>query len=179
MNKLFLSFLLLFYISFSAAAEIQQQNISSFDIKSNLADRLTVSVLVDGNEEQSGGVNEINGSFDFSINGIDKKLQFKNGEAVVFDKISSSTFLYIRPIESTFSELKLYYVLKVGEKLFAIHVPIFLLLVIPLFFFILGYFVRRLLVIAILLFIVFFIFNKGLSIGNYLHVIYQWLLSFL
>ena len=174
MNKFFLSYFLLLCISLKTSAETSAQKISSFELKSNSSERLSVRTLANTEELNN---NEINGSFDFSINGIDKKLQFKNGEAIIPEKISSSTFLFIRPLERPFSGIELYYVLKVREGLSVIHIPIVLLLLIPLFFFVLGYFVRKLLIIAIALIVVFFIFNKGLSIGDYLHVIYQWIFA--
>ncbi|MOA16860.1 hypothetical protein D3C78_1370920 [compost metagenome] len=108
------------------------------------------------------------------MNGLDVPLKFNKGEAIVKQNFSGSTFVYFHPEANSLISVRLYYLLKTGESYWPIKIPIALLLIIPVAFFIIGYFVKKLIFLFIGIVLAFFLFNTGLSVGSYFEIIGNW-----
>ncbi|MCO4291505.1 hypothetical protein NF867_01340 [Solitalea sp. MAHUQ-68] len=135
--------------------------------------KLKIVALTTNNEEID---EKVNGSFMFSISGIDVPLNFKDGEATVKQQFSGSTFAYFRSSNQSVSTIKLYYLQQISDYHWPVKIPISLLLIIPIVFFIIGYFVRKLIFLFIGILLAFFLFNKGLNLGSYFEVLWNWLI---
>lgn len=117
----------------------------------------------------------VNGRYNFSVNGFEKRLLFLGGNAEYPDNLTSSTFLYMKcgPVDRPVS--RLFYVYRSGLGLEPFKISLFWLLVIPVIL-ILGSFVfKRLIILAIIVIVLFFLFNKGLSVKSYLSAVKDWI----
>lgn len=116
----------------------------------------------------------VNGRYNFSVNGFEKRLLFLGGSAEYPDNLTSSTFLYMKcgPVDRPVS--RLFYVYRTGSGLAPFKISLFWLLVIPVIL-ILGSFVfKRLIFLAFIVIVLFFLFNKGLSVKSYLSAVKDW-----
>ena len=117
----------------------------------------------------------VNGRYTFSVNGFEKHLLFLGGSAEYPDNLTSSTFLYMKcgPVDRPVS--RLFYVYRTAAGLAPFKISLFWLLVIPIIL-ILGSFVfKRLIILAFIIIVLFFLFNKGLSVKSYLSAVKDWI----
>jgi len=123
---------------------------------------------------------EINGTFEFSINGFKQELKFNDGAAVTSLPIEKSTFIYLKYINEEAPVSKLYYVIKQEDSLNPIKINLKLLVIIPLIIVVIISLFRKFLVygIIILVALMFFNISKGLSIPTYLETVFEGLKSF-
>lgn len=138
-------------------------NIKNFTLKENPAiSNEVIIVAVD-----TAGITQegINGEFLFSINGFDKTLKFDNGLAFYHQKLSKSTFLYVKHENEAGSKSNLFYVYKTDLKLIPIRVSWIILFAIPIILIVLGYMFKRFIIIAVVLFGVFVYFNHSGGLG--------------
>ncbi|POY36133.1 hypothetical protein C3K47_13135 [Solitalea longa] len=165
-------FLLTITTSFVSAQSKEQEKIEDFKLVEENG-KLKIKALEESDEQQ---VNEkVNGEYIFGINGMDVALEFRRGEANLSQQFSGSTFVYFSPKHQPVSSVKLYYLQEISDYYGPFKIPISLLLIIPLIFIIIGYFVRKLIFLFIGILVAFFLFNKGLDIGNYFAVLWSWL----
>ncbi|UKJ06462.1 hypothetical protein [Solitalea lacus] len=134
-----------------------------------------LKVVALGNDESIS--RRIIGVHSFVVNGLDVPLKFTAGEAPVNQKFSGSTFAYIYPQAKSIGSIRLYYLFHFGDSYWPFNIPIALLLIIPLAFFIIGYFIRKLFVLLIGIVVAVFVFSSGLSPGNYTEVVWNWLVT--
>lgn len=117
----------------------------------------------------------VNGRYTFSVNGFEKRLLFLGGSAEYPDNLTSSTFLYMKcgPVDRPVS--RLFYVYRTATGLSPFKISLFWLLVVPVIL-ILGSFVfKRLIILAFIVILLFFLFNKGLSVSSYLSAVKDWI----
>ena len=117
----------------------------------------------------------VNGRYTFSVNGFEKRLFFLGGSAEYPDNLTSSTFLYMKcgPVDRPVS--RLFYVYRTTAGLSPFKISLFWLLVIPVIL-ILGSFVfRRLIILVFIVIVLFFLFNKGLSVSSYFNAVKDWI----
>lgn len=171
LTYLFITFFVL--LGFGRDANGQSQQKKSID-NFKLVSQEKVLKIIATDEDNTATDEKIVGSYPFSMNGLDVPLKFSRGEAVVKQNFSGSTFVYFHPEANSLASVRLYYLLKTGETYWPIKIPIALLLIIPIAFFIIGYFVKKLIFLFIGIILAFFLFNTGLSVGSYFEVLGSW-----
>jgi hypothetical protein len=118
---------------------------------------------------------DINGTYNFTVNGFDDQLKFDKGTAFYRHKLERSSFLYIKHINNTNSPSILYYAYKQDSKIVPIHISWILLLAIPVILVVLAYIFKRFMIIALILFCIFLYFNhsNGLGISTFFESIFD------
>jgi hypothetical protein len=111
----------------------------------------------------------VNGVFNFTMNGIEDTLKFDKGTAFYRHQIVRSTFLYAKHVNDKGTNSILYYIYKSDDKLNVFHISWVLLLAIPCVLFLLAYMFKRFIIIAVIIFCIFIFFNyhNGLSIPTF------------
>ncbi|WP_207427301.1 hypothetical protein [Pedobacter sp. SYSU D00535] len=169
----------LFFLGLTISVMAQPVLIKNFIVKESLTknDKLAI-IAADENETP---LEEIDGTFTFTINGFKQELLFRDGVAVPPQQIDKSTFVYLKHRNDSTSSVKLYYVIKKNEGLNPIKVSLKLLLLIPLALVVIASIFKRFLlfVAAILIGLFYFSTSKGLSISSYLDTIIEALKSFM
>jgi hypothetical protein len=166
MKKLLLIFCLSIISGFAIAAS-PIVAINHFAVKENpfAADEVAVVAT-----DTLGNIREnVNGVFNFTMNGFEQELKFEKGTAFYRHKIARSTFLYAKHQNDSGTHGILYYIYKHNDKLTPIHISWVLLLAIPCALFLLAYMFKRFIIIAIIIFAIFMYFNyhNGLSIPTF------------
>ena len=121
----------------------------------------------------------VNGTFNFTINGFADTMHFDKGTAFYRHKIDHSMFLFARHENDSGTHSILYYVYRTDDKLTPVHVPWYLLVAIPCALILLGYMFKKFIIIAIIIFAIFVFFNyhNGLSIPTFFQSIIDGLKS--
>jgi hypothetical protein len=167
MKRLLLSFcFMMVYTGFSYADTVTVA-INHFVIKENPFAKDEVAIIA---TDSLGAIREnVNGMFNFSVNGLDDTLSFDRGTAFYRHKVQKSTFLYVRHQNDNGTHSMLYYVYRTDEKLMPIHIAWVWLLAIPCALFLLAYMFKRFIILAILIFAVFVFFNyhSGLTLPTF------------
>ena len=141
--------------------------INHFVIKENPFAKNEVAIIA---TDTANNIREnVNGTFNFTINGFDDALHFDKGTAFYRHKIDRSTFLYARHQNDSGTHSILYYVYKHDDKLSPWHISWVLLLAIPSALFLLAYMFKRFIIVAIIIFCIFVYFNyhAGLTIPTF------------
>ena len=141
--------------------------IDHFVIRENPFAKNEVAIIA---TDSIGNIQEdVNGVFDFTINGLEDTLHFDKGTAFYRHKILRSTFLYARHINESGTHSLLYYVYKHDDKLSPFHISWVVLLAIPCLLVLLAYLFKRFIIIAIIIFAIFMYFNyhNNLSIPTF------------
>lgn len=150
--------------TYSKAATIA---INHFVVKENpfATDEIAI-VAVD----TAGTIQEnVNGIFNFSINGFQQALTFDKGTAFYRQKLTKSSFIFVKHENDEGTHTILYYVYRSSGKLMPIHISWIVLIAIPILLVLLAYLFRKFIIIAVILFLVFLYFNyhNGLSIPTF------------
>ena len=166
---LFVCLLSMFFCSKTFADTV---SINHFAIKENPFTNSEVAVVaVDtlGNTREN-----VDGIFNFTVNGFDSQLKFDKGVAFLHQKIERSSFLFVKHVNDSGTHAILYYAYKQDGKIIPIHISWMVLLAIPIILILLGYLFKRFIIIAIILFCVFLYFNHhaGLSIPTFFDSIF-------
>jgi len=165
MKKLFLVFCLIAVATSFAFADTI--SIKHFVVKENPFAKSEVAIIA---TDSLGSIQEnVNGVFNFTINGFQDTLKFDKGTAFYRHKIERSTFLFAKHLDDKGTHSILYYVYKQGDKLRPFHISWVLLLAIPCALILLAYMFKRFIIIAIIIFCIFIFFNyhNGLSIPTF------------
>jgi hypothetical protein len=180
------SFLLTFYVLFSviipsiAQTETNSSSavgINNFIVKENLLKNDKIAIIACDADEKP--LENVSGTFQFSINGFKHVLRFNEGIAVPKQQIDKSTFIYLRHENENGTHGKLYYVIKKEQDLKLIKINWLLLVLIPLIVIILATMFRKFILIAAVLLIILFIFNSsnGLKLGTFFETVFDGLKS--
>jgi hypothetical protein len=176
MKKIFLIFCLMTVSAGFAFADIITVAINHFVIKENPFAKDEVAIIA---TDSLNNIQEnVSGTFEFSVNGLDDTLHFDKGTAFYRHKIERSTFLYVRHQNESGTHSILYYIYK-NDKLNPFHISWVLLLAIPCALILLAYMFKRFIIIAIIIFVIFMFFNyhSGLSIPTFFQSIIDGLKS--
>ena len=179
-NLLTLIFIFLAVFSVSSQTTSDSSDsiaINNFIVKENLLKNDKIAIIAcDANERP---LENVTGTFQFSINGFKQALRFNEGVAVSPQQIDKSTFIYLRHENENGTHGKLYYVLKKDMDLKLIKINWVLLVLIPLIVVILATMFRKFILIAAVLLIILFIFNSnnGLKIGTFFETVIDGLRS--
>jgi hypothetical protein len=165
MKKLLLVFCLIFISAGFAFADVIA--INHFVVKENPFAKNEVAIIA--TDTANNILENVNGTFSFTVNGIEDTLHFDKGTAFYRHKIARSTFLYVRHQNESGTHSILYYVYKTDDKLIPQHISWIWLLAIPCALFLLAYMFKRFIIIAIIIFGIFVYFNyhAGLSVPTF------------
>jgi hypothetical protein len=151
--------------------------INHFVIKENPFAKDEVAIVA---TDSLGNIQEnVNGVFNFTLNGFQDTLKFDKGTAFYRHKIEHSTFLYAKHQNDSGTHSILYYIYRHNDKLNTWHISWVLLLIIPCMLFLLAYMFKRFIIIAIIIFVIFIYFNyhNGLNIPTFFESIINGLKS--
>jgi len=141
--------------------------INHFVIKENPFAQSEIAVVATDSSDNI--LENVNGVFNFSVNGFDEPLTFDKGTAFYRHKIDKSTFMYIKHVNDSGTHSMLYYIFKHDSKIETFHISWILLLAIPIVLVLLAYAFKRFIIIALILFCVFLYFNhhNGLTVPTF------------
>lgn len=168
-----ITFIISSHAAFARQPESRQMAINNFIIKENLLKNDKIAVIACDAEENP--LENISGTFLFSINGFKQQLKFNDGVAIAPQQIDQSTFIYLRHKNENGTHGKLYYVTKKENNLNPIKINWLLLVLIPLALVILATMFRKFILFAVVLIIIMLIFNssKGLNLPTFFDTIYD------
>lgn len=154
-----------------ATFTVQNAGITDFEVRENLLKNGKLAVIAvdaEGTPQE-----QINGVYQFSMNGFQQELRFHDGVGIAPQPIESSIFVFIKHRNEVGSNGKLYYVLKNDQGLRPIYIPWYTLILVPLLVLLVAYVFKRLLILAVFLLIGLFIYNysKGLNLERFLDTI--------
>jgi hypothetical protein len=168
-------FLLLLLILSTASVHAQStfQRIDNFVIKENLTSNGKVAIIAVDSTDVA--LDQINGTFKFTINGFEQSLAFHDGVAVPSHAIESSTFVYFKHKNQEKTTGKLYFLYKKDNKITPVKINGLLLLIIPALILLIAFAAKRLLMTVIILGIIYayFSYSKGLSLTQVLESAFQ------
>lgn len=165
----------MFIISMPSFA--QTDSINNFIVKEHLLKNDKLAIIATDSAEVP--LENVNGTFDFSINGFRQEVKFNDGIGIAPQPIEKSTFVYLKHKNESGNHFKLYYVIKKDHNLNLIKINWMLLLIVPAIIIIVGTVFRKFIMFAIILLIVIFYFNssKGLGIPAFFETIIDGLKS--
>lgn len=160
-------------ISQNNKIEEAEITIKNFLVKENLYKNNQLAIFAADQDEKP--LENLNGTFIFSINGFEQELKFTNGASVVPQPISKSTFIYIRHENETGNHGKLYYVIRKFDMIKPIKISWMILVLIPALIILLAMMFRKFIIIAGILLVVMFYFNtsNGLQISTFFDTIFD------
>lgn len=145
--------------------------ISSFTLKENLVknDKLAIIAL----DKNGKALEEINGTFQFIINGFKESISFNNGVGITPKSIDNSTFVYLKHENISGEHNALFYVLKKEAQLTTFKIGWKFLLVVPALLILFMFMFKKLIWFAALLVLGYlYLTNKqGLDLFQYLEII--------
>ena len=117
----------------------------------------------------------LSGTFQFSINGFGQELKFNNGVAVAAQPIDKSTFLYLRHENESGTHGQLYYVIRKGDYLNPIRISWWVLVMVPLMLIILAALFRKFIIVAIIILVFIFYYNSsnGLKLSTFFETVFD------
>ncbi len=147
--------------------------LNNFIVKENLYKNNQLVIIAADSVDHP--IENLSGTFIFSINGFEQELKFNNGTAVIAQPISKSTFIYIRHENEVGNQGKLYYVIKKFDMINPIKISWIILLIIPVLIILLAMMFRKFIIIAGILLIVMFYFNKsnGLNSSTFFNTVFD------
>ncbi len=151
--------------------------ITNFTIKEELFTHNKLHIVAQdsmGNTEP-----RVRGRYTFKVNGFEKILVFSGGIAEFPDILKTSVFLYIKLEGGGRPVPRLFFVMQSGAGTFPVKISLMWLVAIPLALVIVSFIFKRVIYLALILVVLFFIFNKGLDLSNYLTAIKDWIASHL
>lgn len=154
-------------------ATMQSVAVNNFVVKENLLKNNKIAIIAaDANEKP---IENLNGTFQFSINGFQQELKFNNGVAVAPQAIDKSTFLYLRHENESGTHGKLYYIYKKNDDLSPYKINWLVLVLIPLGIVALALLFKRFIIIGGIILIAFLIFNSknGLGIPTFFDTVFD------
>ncbi len=155
----------------------QQIAISNFIVKENLLKNDKIAIIACNEVEKP--LENVNGTFQFSINGFKQALKFNDGVAIAPQQIDKSTFIYLRHENESGTHGKLYYAIKKDDNLKLIKINWLLLVLIPLGIIVLATMFRKFIIIAGILLIALYFFNSsnGLNLPTFFETVFDGLKS--
>ena len=176
-----ITLLLIIFVKFgfsqSDSIDSQQIAIDNFVVMENLLKNNKIAIIAADNEEKP--IENISGTFQFSINGFQQELKFNNGVAIASQPIDKSTFLYLRHENESGTHGKLYYIYKKDNNLRPFKINWVILVLVPLGIIILATMFRRFIIIGGVILILIFIFNSknGLKLSTFFDTVMDGLKS--
>lgn len=172
-----LIFLFLLLLLTGSKGFSQLQAVDNFVVKEHLLKNSKLAIIAVDTADHP--MEDIDGTFLFSINGFKHALEFNGGIAVAPQQIEKSTFVYLKHINDNGTHSKLYYVWKRDENLNPIKINWLALVLIPLVIVSIASIFRKFIIFAVIILVIFFLFNsnKGLGIPTFFETIFDGLRS--
>lgn len=144
-----------------------QDQIDNFIVRENLLKNGKLAIIAADSLETP--IEQVNGTFQFSINGFSHPLTFRDGVAITPNKVEKSTFVFIKHLNENGSHGKLFYVLKKDSGLNPVKISWIFLIIIPVALMLIVMMFKRFMVIAIIGLLIFFYFNykQGLDLTTF------------
>jgi len=151
--------------------------INNFIVKENLLKNEKIAIIACDADEKP--LENVNGTFQFSVNGFKQVLKFNEGVAIAPQPINESTFIYLRHKNESGTHGKLYYVLKQENNLKPIKINWMMLAFVPIALVLIAFTFRKLLIYAVVVLLVIFLFNarQGLNLPTFFDTIFDGLKS--
>lgn len=159
----------------SSLALAQTSGINNFIVKESLLKNSKIAIIAADSLENP--IEEINGSYSFTVNGFAQQLTFTNGIAILPLTIEKSTFVYIKHENDNGTHSKLLYVYKKDGDLNPFTISRMFFIIIPLVIILLAFAFKKFIYMAVVLFLIFFFFSysNGLNISTYFETIFDYL----
>lgn len=144
-------------------------------VKESLLKNSKVAIIATDSLENP--IENINGTYTFSVSGFTQQLTFHDGVSILPLPIDKSTFVYIKHENESGTHSKLLYIYKKANDLNPITISRAFFIIIPLIIVILVFAFKKFIYMGIILFLVFFFFSysKGLNISTYFETIFDYL----
>lgn len=154
-------------------ADSASMYINNFIIKENLLKNSKIAIIAANENEKP--LENISGTYQFTINGFKQELKFHDGVAIAPQQIDKSTFIYLRHENENGAHGKLYYVTKNDDTLKPYKINWTLLILIPIALIILATMFRKFILIAALILIAIMFFNSknGLNIPTFMDTVFD------
>ncbi len=173
MRRLLLAILLLT----GAACFGQPTAIDNFLVRESLLKNSKLAIIAADSLENP--VENINGTYTFSISGFTQQLRFSNGVAVLSMPLERSAFVYIKHQNDSGTHSKLLYVYKSDSGLNPFVISSLWLVLFPAIVIFLAFAIRKLIIAAIVILILWLYFNhsNGLDVATFFETIFDGLKS--
>ncbi|WP_276359819.1 hypothetical protein [Daejeonella sp. H1SJ63] len=151
----------------------QKMEINNFIVKETQLNSNKLSIIATDQNEIP--LKNINGIFQFSINGFKNEFRFNNGITVFPQQIDESTFIYLRHENESGTNGKLYYILSSNGNLNTFEISWIILAIIPLSILLLIFLFRKFIIIGGVILILVFFFNSkhGLNLSTFIDTIFD------
>lgn len=148
-------------------AQKHSNEIDHFIVVENLLKNNKLAIIATDSLEKP--LENINGTFQFSLNGFNYPLTFRDGVAITPNKVEKSTFVFIKHLNESGSHGQLFYVIKKDSGLNPIKINWIFLLLIPAALLVIVMMFRKFLTIAIIGLLIFLYFNykQGLDLTTF------------
>ena len=159
----------------SAISFAQTTGINNFIVKESLLKNSKIAIIAADSLDKP--LENINGTYTFSVSGFTQQLAFNSGVAILPLPIDKSTFVYIKHENDAGTHSKLLYVYKKDSDLNPITISRIFFVIIPLIIIILAFAFKKFIYMAVVLFLifVFFSYSNGLNISTYFETIFDYL----
>lgn len=151
----------------------QKIEISNFIVRRNVFQGNKLDIIAI--DDQGKLPENIEGVFQFSINGFKNELNFSKGISLFPQEINESTFIYLRHKNESGTKGKLYYIYNRNGNLKPLEISWFVLAIIPLSLLIIVFIFRKLIIIGgiILILLVYFNSTNGLNLSTFIETIFD------
>ncbi|MFA5245331.1 MAG: hypothetical protein WC380_08515 [Pedobacter sp.] len=151
----------------------QKIEISNFIVKGNESQNNKLSIIA--TDKQGKLMKNIDGTFQFNMNGFNKELNFNDGITIFQQEINESTFIYLRHKNEAGTQGKLYYIFSKNGNLNPIEISWLILVIIPVSILIIIFLFRKLIIIVGIILILLFFFNStnGLNLSMFIETIFD------
>lgn len=174
---IFGTFLVLFIAeavySQNPSAETELISINNFMVQGSLFKNNQITIIATSGDDKP--IENLNGTFNFSINGFEQKLKFTDGAAIIPQPITKSTFLYLRHENELGTQGKLYYLISKYDAISPIKINWLVLVIVPAVIVLLAMMFRKFIIIGGIILLLLFYFNssKGLNIPTFFDTVFD------
>src|SRR5690606_445374 len=147
-----------FLIPAKSYAQKDKNEIDHFIVLENLLKNDKLAIVA--TDSLDNPLEHINGTFEFSLNGFNYPLAFRDGVAITPNKVEKSTLLFIKHLNEKGSHGQLFYILKKESGLNPIKISWLFLILIPLAIIMIIMLFRRSLIIGGIVLLLFLYFNN-------------------
>ncbi|MGE6221533.1 hypothetical protein ACQKCH_17050 [Nubsella zeaxanthinifaciens] len=153
----------------------QTAGINNFIVKESLLKNSKIAIIAA--DSLDNPLENINGTYTFSVSGFTQQLNFTDGVAILPLPIDKSTFVYIKHENDQGTHSKLLYVYKKNADLNPITISRIFFIIIPLLILILVFAFKKFIYMGVILFLIFFFFSysNGLNVSTYFETIFDYL----
>ncbi|TCC89419.1 hypothetical protein EZ428_17140 [Pedobacter frigiditerrae] len=167
--------IVLFLMLICSSCFAQNADINNFLVKESLLKNSKLAIIAADSLENP--LEQINGTYTFSVSGFTQQLTFNDGVAILPLAIDKSTFVYIKHQNDRGTHSKLLYVYKKEGNLNPFTISRIFLIIIPLIIVVLAFAFKKFIYIAVVLLIIFMIFSysNGLNISTFFETTFDYL----